>query len=207
MAIKNVADLYLYPNTVRAVKVTGAQIKDWLERSAGMFNQVEAGASDAVLLNPDFPSYNFDVIDGVTYQIDLSQPAKFDREGAVVNPGTNRIIDLQYNGAPIDADQEFILATNNYRASGGGSFPGADGSTVIFEGPDTNRDVIVRYIVEQGTVSPRADGNWSFAPMEGTTVIFETGPAGAAYADGVPGVAIEEAGQSDTGFAQFRISL
>ena len=207
VAIKNVADLYLYPNTVRAVKVTGAQIKDWLERSAGMFNQVEAGASDAVLLNPDFPSYNFDVIDGVTYQIDLSQPAKFDREGAVVNPGTNRIIDLQYNGAPIDADQEFILATNNYRASGGGSFPGADGSTVIFEGPDTNRDVIVRYIVEQGTVSPRADGNWSFAPMEGTTVIFETGPAGAAYADGVPGVAIEEAGQSDTGFAQFRISL
>ena len=207
VAIKNVADLYLYPNTVRAVKVTGAQIKDWLERSAGMFNQVEAGASDAVLLNPDFPSYNFDVIDGVTYQIDLSQPAKFDREGAVVNPGTNRIIDLQYNGAPIDADQEFILATNNYRASGGGSFPGADGSTVIFEGPDTNRDVIVRYIVEQGTVSPRADGNWSFAPMEGTTVIFETGPAGAAYADSVPGVAIEEAGQSDTGFAQFRISL
>ncbi|MDX8350335.1 bifunctional 2',3'-cyclic-nucleotide 2'-phosphodiesterase/3'-nucleotidase [Cognatiyoonia sp. IB215446] len=207
VAIKNVADLYLYPNTVRAVKVTGAQIKDWLERSAGMFNQVEAGASDAVLLNPDFPSYNFDVIDGVTYQIDLSQSAKFDRDGAVVNPDTNRIIDLQYDGAPIAPDQEFILATNNYRASGGGSFPGADGSTVIFEGPDTNRDVIVRYIVEQGTVSPRADGNWSFAPMEGTTVIFETGPAGAAYADSVPGVTIEEAGQSDTGFAQFRITL
>ncbi|MEM9786876.1 MAG: bifunctional 2',3'-cyclic-nucleotide 2'-phosphodiesterase/3'-nucleotidase [Pseudomonadota bacterium] len=207
VAIKNVADLYLYPNTVRAVKVTGAQIKDWLERSAGMFNQIEAGASDAVLLNPDFPSYNFDVIDGVTYQIDLSQPAMFDREGAVVNADTNRIIDLQYNGAPIDLDQEFILATNNYRASGGGSFPGADGSTVIFEGPDTNRDVIVRYIVEQGTVSPRADGNWSFAPMDDTTVIFETGPAGAAYADTVPGVTIEEAGQSDTGFAQFRITL
>ncbi|MDX8354038.1 bifunctional 2',3'-cyclic-nucleotide 2'-phosphodiesterase/3'-nucleotidase [Cognatiyoonia sp. IB215182] len=207
VAIKNVADLYLYPNTVRAVKVTGAQIKDWLERSAGMFNQVEAGASDAVLLNPDFPSYNFDVIDGVTYQIDLSQPAKFDRDGAVVNPDANRIIDLQFDGAPIAPDQEFILATNNYRASGGGSFPGADGSTVIFEGPDTNRDVIVRYIVEQGTVSPRADGNWSFAPMEGTTVIFETGPAGAAYADSVPGVTIEEAGQSETGFAQFRITL
>ncbi|MEL6682926.1 MAG: bifunctional 2',3'-cyclic-nucleotide 2'-phosphodiesterase/3'-nucleotidase [Pseudomonadota bacterium] len=207
VAIKNVADLYLYPNTVRAVKVTGAQIKDWLERSAGMFNQIEAGASDATLLNPDFPSYNFDVIDGVTYQIDLSQPAKFDREGAVVNPDTNRIVGLQYNGATIDPEQEFILATNNYRASGGGSFPGADGSTVIFEGPDTNRDVIVRYIVEQGTVSPRADGNWSFAPMKDTTVIFETGPAGAAYADTVPGVTIEEAGQSDTGFTQFRISL
>lgn len=206
VAIKNVADLYLYPNTVRAVKVTGAQVKDWLERSAGMFNQVEAGASDATLLNPDFPSYNFDVMDGVTYQIDLSQPSKFDRDGAVINADTNRIANLSYNGQPIDPDQEFIVATNNYRASGGGSFPGT-GDTIIFEGPDTNRDVIVRYIVEQGTVSPRADGNWSFAPMENTSVIFETGPAGAQYADSVPGVTIEEAGQSDTGFAQFRITL
>ena len=207
VAIKNVADLYLYPNTVRAVKITGATVKDWLERSAGMFNQVEAGASDATLLNPDFPSYNFDVIDGVTYQIDLSQPSKFDRDGALINPDANRIVDLQFNGAPIDPDQEFIVATNNYRASGGGSFPGADGSTVIFEGPDTNRDVIVRYIVEQGTVSPRADGNWSFAPLADTSVIFETGPAGAAYSDGVPGVNIDEVGQSESGFSHFRIGL
>ena len=78
VAIKNVADLYLYPNTVRAVKVTGQQVKDWLERSAGMFNQVKAGDQDAPLLNQSFPSYNFDVMDGVNYQIDLSQPAKFD---------------------------------------------------------------------------------------------------------------------------------
>ncbi len=207
VAIKNVADLYLYPNTVRAVKVTGQQVKDWLERSAGMFNQVEAGAADAILLNPEFPSYNFDVMDGVTYQIDLTQPSRFDREGAVINADANRIVNLEFNGAPLDMAQEFVIATNNYRASGGGSFPGADGSTVIFEGPDTNRDVIVRYIVEQGTISPAADANWSFAPMDDTTVIFETGPAGAAYAEEVPGVAIEPAGNSDSGFAQFRISL
>ncbi|MEO9865101.1 MAG: bifunctional 2',3'-cyclic-nucleotide 2'-phosphodiesterase/3'-nucleotidase [Yoonia sp.] len=207
VAIKNVADLYLYPNTVRAVKVTGAQVKDWLERSAGMFNQVEAGASDATLLNPDFPSYNFDVMDGVEYQIDLSQPSKFDRDGAVVNADANRIVNLTFEGQPVDPAQEFIIATNNYRASGGGSFPGADGSTVIFEGPDTNRDVIVRYIVDKGTVSPAADANWSFASMDDTTVLFETGPAGAAYAADVPGVSIEEAGTSDTGFALFRIAL
>lgn len=207
VAIKNVADLYLYPNTVRAVKVTGAQVKDWLERSAGMFNQVEAGASDATLLNPDFPSYNFDVMDGVAYQIDLSQPSKFDRDGAVVNADANRIVNLTFEGQPVDPAQEFIIATNNYRASGGGSFPGADGSTVIFEGPDTNRDVIVRYIVDKGTVSPAADANWSFASMDDTTVLFETGPAGAVYAADVPGVSIEEAGTSDTGFALFRITL
>ena len=206
VAIKNVADLYLYPNTVRAVRVNGATVKEWLERSAGMFNQVEAGSEDAILLNPDFPSYNFDVIDGVTYQIDLTQPMKFDRDGNVINPDTNRVVNLMFNGAPVDPDQEFIIATNNYRASGGGSFPGADGSTVIFEGPDTNRDVIVRYIVEQGTVSPKADSNWSFVPMDQTTVLFETGPAAEAYAKDVAGVKLAPAGTNADGFAQFRMA-
>jgi 2',3'-cyclic-nucleotide 2'-phosphodiesterase/3'-nucleotidase len=172
-----------------------------------MFNQIALGSDDAILLNPDFPSYNFDVMDGVTYEIDLSQPAMFDREGEVINAGTNRIVNLTFNGAAIDPAQEFIVATNNYRASGGGHFPGADGSTVVFEGPDTNRDVIVRYIVDKGTVSPRADANWSFVTMPDTTVIFESGPAGAQYADGVAGVDISPAGNSDTGFALFRIAL
>ncbi len=207
VAIKNVADLYLYPNTVRAVRVTGAQVKEWLERSAGMFNQIEPGKEDQVLLNDEFPSYNFDVIDGVTYQIDLSEPAKFDRDGNVVAPDTDRIKDLKFNGQPIDPEQEFIIATNNYRASGGGSFPGADGSTVIFEGPDTNRDVIVRYIVEQGTISPSADANWSFVPMDGTTVLFDTGAKAAEYLNDVKGVQIAPAGGGPDGFSRFVIRL
>ncbi|MEM6407271.1 MAG: bifunctional 2',3'-cyclic-nucleotide 2'-phosphodiesterase/3'-nucleotidase [Pseudomonadota bacterium] len=206
VAIKNVADLYLYPNTARAVRVTGQQLKDWLERSAGMFNQVDPGAQDVVLLNPEFPSYNFDVIDGVQYQIDLSQPSKFAPKGELINPDANRIVNLTHDGKPVDMDAEFIIATNNYRASGGGSFPGANNETIIFEGPDTNRDVIVRYIVEQGTISPRADSNWSFLPLDKTTVLFDTGPAAKSYMDDVD-LTIEEAGEGPDGFARFRISL
>ncbi len=207
VAIKNVADLYLYPNTVRAVRVNGVQLRGWLERSAGMFNKIEPGSEDAVLLNPEFPSYNFDVMDGVTYQIDLSQPSRFGPKGEEVNPDAARIVNLSFQGKPVTDDMEFIIATNNYRASGGGSFPGALGDTIVFEAPDTNRDVIVRYIVEQGTINPKADANWSFAPLENTTVLFETGPKARDYIGEVKGVSIEDAGDGTDGFAAFRIKL
>ncbi len=207
VAIKNVSDLYLYPNTARAVLVTGAQVKDWLERSAGMFNMIEPGKADQVLLNPSFPSYNFDVVDGVSYEIDLSQPSKFDPKGELMDAAANRIVNLTFKGQPIDPDQKFIIATNNYRASGGGKFPGALGDTIVFEGPDTNRDVIVRYIVDQGTISPKADANWSFKSLEGASVLFDTGPKAADYVDDVKGVDIAPAGDGPDGFARFRIQL
>ncbi|MGH1415264.1 MAG: bifunctional 2',3'-cyclic-nucleotide 2'-phosphodiesterase/3'-nucleotidase [Pelagimonas sp.] len=206
VAIKNVSDLYLYPNTVRAVRVTGAQVKGWLERSAGMFNQIETGSKDALLLNPSFPSYNFDVIDGVTYQIDLSQPSRFAPKGELLDEAASRIVDLKFNGEPVTDDMEFIIATNNYRASGGGNFPGTK-DTIVFEAPDTNRDVIVRYIVEQGTIDPKADANWSFAPLNDTSVLFETGPKARDYIGDVKGVVIEDAGDGADGFAAFRIKL
>lgn len=207
IAIKNVADLYLYPNTVQAVVITGEQVKNWLEMSAGIFNQIVAGAQDAPLINLDFPSYNFDVIDGVTYQIDLSKPAKYDKDGKAVHPETSRIVNLQFGGKPIEPGGKFLVVTNNYRAGGGGKFPEIGADKVVFVGPDTNRDVIVRYIVEQGTINPSADANWSFAPMAGTTATFETGPKGRDYAAAVKGARIEDAGDGAEGFAKFRLIL
>jgi 2',3'-cyclic-nucleotide 2'-phosphodiesterase / 3'-nucleotidase len=207
VAIKNVADLYLYPNTVRAVAIKGSTVKEWLERSAGIFLQVEPGKIDQPLVNQKFPSYNFDVIDGVTYEIDLSQPSKYGAKGELLNENASRIVDLKFNGAPLDKDATFVVATNNYRAGGGGNFPGINDEVVVFVGPDTNRDVLVRYIVEQGTINPSADANWTFKAMPETTVLFETGPGGAEHAPSVEGVAIESAGDGADGFARYRIAL
>ncbi|MGL4820802.1 MAG: bifunctional 2',3'-cyclic-nucleotide 2'-phosphodiesterase/3'-nucleotidase, partial [Bacilli bacterium] len=79
IALRNVADLYIYPNTVQAVVITGKDVKEWLEMSAGQFNTIDPTKTDVQpLINESFPSYNFDVIDGVTYQIDVTKPAKYD---------------------------------------------------------------------------------------------------------------------------------
>jgi 2',3'-cyclic-nucleotide 2'-phosphodiesterase/3'-nucleotidase len=209
IAIKNVADVYLYPNTLQAVAITGAQVKEWLERSAGIFNRITPGGADQPLIDPGFPAYNFDTIDGVTYAIDVTQPSKYDVDGNLVDPEASRIVDLRFDGEPIDPEARFVVATNNYRAGGGGSFPGADGSTVILVAPDTNRDAIVRFIVSRGTISPSADSNWKLAPAGGATVLYDTGPGSGAYLADVRarGLAIEPAGDAPDGFLRYRITL
>lgn len=162
IAIKNVADLYLYDNVVAILKVTGAQLKEWLEMAAGQFNQIDPTASQPQdLVNPNFRTYNFDVIDGVTYKIDVTQPIKYNREGKVLDETASRIRDLTYNGKAVTADQEFIVVTNNYRANG--TFPGVRDAAVKRLLNLENRQAIINYILEEKTINPTADNNWTFA--------------------------------------------
>ncbi|PZU92416.1 MAG: bifunctional 2',3'-cyclic-nucleotide 2'-phosphodiesterase/3'-nucleotidase [Chelatococcus sp.] len=204
IAIKNIADIYLYPNTIQIVKVTGAQVGEWLERSAGIFNRIDpAKADEQPLINPNFPAFNFDVIDGVTYRIDVTQPSRYDNDGKLVAPEARRIRDLSFGGAPIDEKAEFLVVTNNYRASGGGNFPGTR-STVVLEAPDLNRDAVVRYVIDKKTIEPKADGNWSLSPLPaGVNVTFVTSPAAAGRLP--EGLKAEPAGDGGDGFAKYRL--
>lgn len=175
LAIKNVADLYLYDNTVAAIKVTGADVKEWLEMSAGQFNQIDASKTgEQSLINSEFRSYNFDVIDGVTYEIDVTQPAKYDVNGVEINAGASRIKNLMYDGKAIDPKQEFLVATNNYRANSG-TFPGVRNKLDVIMYPDENRQAVIDFIIEKKTIDPSADGNWTFSTMPtNAQVVFES---------------------------------
>ncbi|HEU6441970.1 MAG TPA: bifunctional 2',3'-cyclic-nucleotide 2'-phosphodiesterase/3'-nucleotidase [Microvirga sp.] len=204
LAIKDMADIYIYPNTIRVVKVTGAQVREWLERSAGIYNQIDpAKGGEQDLINPKFPAYNFDVIAGVQYKIDPTQASRYDNDGKLVAPDAHRIKDLTYDGKPVTDNQQFLVVTNNYRAGGGGNFPGNDGTTIVFEAPDLTRDAIMRYIVEKKEVAPKADGSWSLAVPAGVIMTFTTGPNAATYQPA--GIRIERMGDAQDGFVTYRI--
>ncbi|WP_278187278.1 MULTISPECIES: bifunctional 2',3'-cyclic-nucleotide 2'-phosphodiesterase/3'-nucleotidase [Bacillaceae] len=188
LSIKSANDLYLYPNTLKAVEVTGATVREWLEMSAGQFKTVNPNdAHPQNIIDDAFPSYNYDVIDGVKYQIDITKPARYTAKGDLANADSHRIINLTMpDGTPINDDQKFIVATNNYRAGGGGDFPGLKGGVgkVVVNSPDESRQVLVNYIQEQGTVNPSADNNWSIAPINKTVQLtFRSAPEAKVYAD------------------------
>lgn len=206
IAIKNVADLYPYPNGLRAVKIDGATLREWLERAAALFLRIDPNAtSEQPLIDPAFAAYNFDVIDGVTYEIDVTQPSRFDVDGNLVAADAHRIRNLAFRGAPVDPAQAFIVVTNSYRASGGGNFPGCDGSTIALEAPDSNRDAVVSYIVETRHVEAKTDGVWRFAPWPDSVVAtFLTSPA-AANAAPPRGVRLTPMGAAPGGFVKYRV--
>jgi 2',3'-cyclic-nucleotide 2'-phosphodiesterase/3'-nucleotidase len=217
LTFRNAADLYLYPNTLVAMKVTGKEVKEWLECSAGQFQQIDTNSTaPQQLINWDgFRTYNFDVIDGVNYQIDITQPAKYDGDCNVINEDSERIVGLTYQGKPINAKQDFLIATNNYRAYSN-KFPGTGTDFIAFDSPDENRTVLSNYITrvskEEGQVKPSADNNWSFAPIEGgekLDIRFETSPTekAAQFIKNKGQYPMKKVATDDVGFAVYQIDL
>ncbi len=205
LAVRNVADLYVYPNTVSVVRLTGAQVREWLEMSAVAFNRIDPqGAPAQQLVDASFPSYNFDTLDGVSYNIDVTQPARYNRGGKLVAPDARRIVDLRFKGQPIDDKAWFAVVTNNYRASGGGDFPGLDGSNVILQAPDENREALLQYLQANPRVTPTADGNWRILPVPGVKLRFVSSAAAVKHLARYPQILL--VAERGDGLAEFELA-
>ncbi|NOH30111.1 2',3'-cyclic-nucleotide 2'-phosphodiesterase [Vibrio mediterranei] len=217
LTFRNAADLYLYPNTLVALKVTGKEVKEWLECSAGQFKQIDVTSSQPQsLIDWDgFRTYNFDVMDGVNYQVDVSKPARYDGNCKLLDGNSERIVDLTYKGKPIDMKQTFIIATNNYRAYSN-KFPGTGSDFIAFDSPDENRTIVANYISkvsqEKGEVTPSADNNWRFAPIKADVALdvrFETSPSdkAAQFIKDKGQYPMKKVATDNVGFAVYQIDL
>ncbi len=203
IAIKNVADLYLYDNVTAILKVNGAQLKEWLEMSAGQFNTIDPNNNQPQnLVNTDYRTYNFDVIDGVTYEFDITQPNKYDREGKLANPNASRVRNLKYQGKEIDPNQEFIVVTNNYRSNG--NFPGVREASLNRLLNLENRQAIINYILAVKNINPSADQNWHFADtIKGLDLRFLTADK-AKNLIGTDGDIVYLAASAQEGFGEYK---
>ncbi|MFJ2031663.1 bifunctional metallophosphatase/5'-nucleotidase [Streptosporangium sp. NPDC087985] len=153
VSIRDMAGLYVYDNTLMAVKLNGAQLKDYLEYSARYFNQLapDAPVNLSALTNANgTPDYNYDQLSGVTYDVDVAKPAG------------QRIVGLSYLGQPVTAGQEFAIAINNYRQSGGGGFPHVTTAPVIYNAQVEIREALIDYATATGVIDPAdfAEANW-----------------------------------------------
>ena len=216
LTFRNAADLYLYPNTLVVMKVSGEQVKEWLECSAGQFNQIDANSSKPQsLINWDFRTYNFDMIDGVSYQIDITQPARYDSECQLINADASRIKQLTWQGKPVDPKATFLVATNNYRAYGG-KFAGTGDQYVAFASPDENRSVVAAWISAEskarGEVNPQVNNNWRLAAIDSKQPLdirFETSPTdkATAFIQQHAQYPMTQKGSDDIGFAIWSLDL
>ncbi len=193
--MRALADLYSYSsNTVVVVTATGAQIIDWLEEAARIFKTIDPSAGQPqALIDTRMPSYNFDVIAGLTYAIDVTKPSR-------------RVVDVRFEGKPIGLDREFAVVANSYRADGGGDFAALAHAQVIVRAPDANRDAVLRYFKASQTVTASGASPWTFAKTgRAASVYFDTGKAAVPLIAGFPGMTL--LGDGDPGYARVGITL
>jgi len=149
-----VYSLYVYPNTLVAVRLTGQEVKDVLEHAALYYEGIDCrpGAGCHLLTNPHVRRYNVDSLEGLEYNIDPTAPAG------------DRVRDLEYQGRSIDLHESFTLVCNNYRAAGGGGFPHLAQAPVIWKSSQEMTDLIGDFLSRHDPWKPAADHNWRVVP-------------------------------------------
>ena len=152
VTVRDIAGLYVYENTLAVLEVTGQQLKDALEHSAKYFRDYEPGKTAPELINEKIPAYNFDIAEGVTYELDISKP------------GGQRIQNLQLRGQPVRPDQKLRLATNNYRVNGGGGYLMYKTAPVVYRSSEEIRELIIDWVERNKRIPTEPTNNWRIVP-------------------------------------------
>ena len=202
--VRHLRQICPYPNVIAALKVDGQFLTDWLERTASVFCQITEDQDMALLLDPAVATSAFEAIRGLEVVFDLTQPARFAGDGTLINPGATRIREVRYQGAALDLEQSFILATSDYRAGGGGGFPVAGTEALLIEGPDHMLDVVCDYAQQDWDAS--AGELWRFASL-GREVVYRTSPAAAAHLEEIADFHPRALGHDARGFLKVAVSL
>lgn len=206
--LRNVADLHMFPNELTAILVSGQTVSNWLEMTAGAFHRIHRGKSSPQLLrNEEFPAYIFDVLYGLNYTIDPLGPARFGTNGILRDPKAKRIRGLRWNNAPVDSDQMFVVAVNNYRAAGGGGYFGLEDAHVVYEHREPVRDCIARYLRHPTAPQWSEASPWALASLDATRVLFETGPGARRHLAELANFQPAELGMTDQGFLRLELTL
>ena len=200
---RDAAAIFPFSDRLCVVRRNGKQIRQWLERSAAHYGQLSPGEHDQPLINPRSAGYNCDTIFGLSYQIDLTQPARFDTDGRLRNPHSERIAQITYNGANMQDDDIFLVATNSFRAKGGGGFPSIPADDVVLTSRDRLRDILVSYLKNEQTISTAIDTTWRFSPIPQTSATFASAPKARQHLTSN----ISHLGAGTNGFDTYQISF
>lgn len=201
ITLRDAAAIFPFADTLFAVRRTGKQIRLWLERSAAHYNQMQEGQQNQRLINPQSAGYNCDNIFGLSYQIDLAKPARFDTKGREIDPAATRVLALTYKGKGVTDEDCFIVAASSFRAQGGGSFPVITPADIVYRSKQSLRQHLIEHLEQTGTVDAPAESAWSFAPIPYTAGIFSSAPAARQHINGP----IDHIGPGREGLDTYRI--
>ena len=152
VTVRDVANLYIYENTLYCIEATGAQVKAALEHAARYFKPHEEGKAPADLVDRTIPLYNFDIAEGVSYEIDIRRPVG------------DRVVNLTFQGAPLAPDRVLKVALNNYRYNGGGGYTMFKGAKILARPSAEIRDLIIDWVERHGTIPTEPTHNWKLLP-------------------------------------------